>query len=227
MLPYTRRQGSYYSMALERSMTQNSDLGADIGLRSPVVETFIPLVSSSPFYSGFHSGFFPINPLSPVGVDSFRMPSFHFKRMRSSRLSSFTSDASPVEVPHTSKVPRLLGDEMSPKSSGYIPRQQNRQIPRGASRSVTLPRPTRTIADDDIEDDTPLLKLGDQGRARLKAAISERVRADADCKERVDEIGKIRLASMAQLMRMAKICGLWEYALDLANSHDKMRMNRR
>jgi len=46
-------------------------------------------------------------------------------------------------------------------------------------------------------------------------------------KRQVDEIGKIRLASMQQLLQMAKICGLWDYALMLAKEHEIAKNIRR
>jgi len=51
----------------------------------------------------------------------------------------------------------------------------------------------------------PVLKLGDDGRAKLKSALSELVKTNPDIRARVEEIGKIRLASMQQLMQMAKV----------------------
>ena len=73
----------------------------------------------------------------------------------------------------------------------------------------------------------PILKLGDDGRAKLKSALSEQVRMDTRMKRQVDEIGKIRLASMQQLLQMAKICGLWDYALMLAKEHEIAKNIRR
>lgn len=70
------------------------------------------------------------------------------------------------------------------------------------------------------------LKLGDDGRSRLKSALSEKVRQDTYIRHRVEAIGKIRLASMQQLLVMAQEAGLWEYALKLADEHDHLKKIR-
>jgi len=77
------------------------------------------------------------------------------------------------------------------------------------------------------DDYIPLLKLGDEGRAKLKSALSEQVRVDPEVKAKIDDIGKIRLASMQQLLRMAKIAGIWDYAILLAQEHEVNKAIRR
>jgi hypothetical protein len=72
----------------------------------------------------------------------------------------------------------------------------------------------------EMEQTLPTLKLGDEGRAKLKSALSEAVRSDERIRHKVEAIGKIRLASMAQLLRMAKVAGLWEYAIMLSREHE-------
>lgn len=69
----------------------------------------------------------------------------------------------------------------------------------------------------------PVLRLGDEGRAKLKSALSEQVRRDPEMKARVEAIGKIRLASIQQLMMMAKECNLWEFVEMLALEHEVSR----
>jgi hypothetical protein len=73
----------------------------------------------------------------------------------------------------------------------------------------------------------PILKLGDEGRAKLKSALSEQAKADNDIRLRIDAIGKIRLASVHQLMQMARVSGLWEYAQSLAQEHELSKAYKR
>ena len=77
------------------------------------------------------------------------------------------------------------------------------------------------------EEQLPGMKLGDEGRAKLKSALSDAVRRDPDMKARVESIGKIRLASVQQLVRMAKECNLWEYVEVLALEHEMSKDLRR
>ena len=80
---------------------------------------------------------------------------------------------------------------------------------------------------DDEVNNVSMLKVGEEGRARLKSALSDAVRSDAEALYRVQAIGKIRLASMLQLMQMAKVAGLWEYAEVLAKEHSKTKRYRK
>ena len=77
------------------------------------------------------------------------------------------------------------------------------------------------------ETEIPVLRLGDEGRSKLKSALSEQVRISPELKSHVDTIGKIRLASMHQLSQMAQVCGLWEYAQKLAREHQEGKSVRR
>ena len=133
------------------------------------------------------------------------LENFSFKRLRSLESGIIdSSDVSPMHVEtRTVKVPR-----------------------RKEAVKVVSDSPHTRISAADLEA-MPVLKLGDEGRAKLKSALSERAKSDADAKDRIDAIGKIRLASMQQLMQMARVSGLWDYAQALAVEHDMAKAFKR
>ena len=116
---------------------------------------------------------------------------FNFKRLRST--DSFTTDTSPTSIRR-------------------VPLSSPAKI-----RRVTIRRYPPKISEDDTG---PMLRLGDEGRSKLKSALSEEVRNSPEIKADVDAIGKIRLASMQQLLRMAQVAGLFDYATQLAKEHE-------
>lgn len=156
-------------------------------------------------------GYRPTSPKTAVGLGE--LENFSFKRLRSlsSKISEST-DSSPVS--------------RSSKQTRFEPSQIT------VSRR-SMPRPT--VHQDDIksltpiqyDDDMPVLKLGDEGRAKLKSALSEQARTDPLIKDRIETIGKIRLASVQQLMQMARVSGLWDYAQSLAQDHEVSKAYRR
>lgn len=70
-----------------------------------------------------------------------------------------------------------------------------------------------------IEDfsDYGKIKLGDVRRKQLKTAISDACKNSLEMRDKVLEIGKIKEASIADLFRMAEVCGLIDFALQLAD----------
>ena len=178
-------------------------------------------------------------------------PSFHFKRFRS--VDSFSTDVSPssrsvgdVGSPYASgnivtpiaKHPRTMTPLITPPATqDFLNRSTNgstrNEVPRKVVISRDQQRRVAMESDDEFNfnssdvSSVPILKLGDDGRAKLKSALSEQVRVDPRLKIEVDAIGKIRLASMQQLLQMAKICGLWDYALMLAKEHEMAKLIKR
>ena len=70
-----------------------------------------------------------------------------------------------------------------------------------------------------IEDfsDYGKIKLGDIRRKQLKTAISDVCKNSLELRDKVLAIGKIKEASIADLFQMAEVCGLIDYALQLAD----------
>lgn len=101
-----------------------------------------------------------------------------------------------------------------------------RRTVRKAAVKVASDSPNTRISVSEL-DAVPILKLGDEGRAKLKSALSEQARTDPDIKSQIEAIGKIRLASMQQLMQMARVSGLWEYAQSLAAEHEMAKAYKR
>jgi hypothetical protein len=163
-----------------------------------------PIYDSSP-RNEMESSYFGFHPVSPRTAASLvDLDNFSFKRLRSldSGLLLDSADASPVS--------------RSSKASKTEPNQ----IVVSRKR---IPDPTHHDSPDDIR----ILKLGDEGRARLKSALSDIAKNDQAIRSKIEAIGKIRLASMQQLMQMAKVSGLWDYALALAREHESAKAYKR
>lgn len=174
---------------------------------------------ASPFYDPSprneaettYFGYRPASPKTAVGLSD--LENFSFKRLRSlgSQIAE-SADSSPVN--RYSKQTRVEPSQIT------------------VSRRP-MPRPTvhhddkKSFVPVQFDDDTPVLKLGDEGRAKLKSALSEQARTDPDIKARIESIGKIRLASVQQLMQMARISGLWDYAQSLAQEHEVSKAYKR
>lgn len=169
-----------------------------------------PLYDSTPTHD-VQSSYFGFHPVSPRAAASLvDLNNFSFKRLRSLDSGLIEStDASPVS--RSSKASKT-GPNHIVVSRMRMPE---------ATYHSTSPSSTAGL------DRLPMLKLGDDGRAKLKSALSELAKQDTDIRARIDAIGKIRLASIQQLMRMAKVAGLWEYAQSLARDHDVAKTYRR
>jgi hypothetical protein len=173
----------------------------------------------SPFYdpsprNEAEATYFGYKPTSPkTAVDLGELENFSFKRLRSlgSQIAEST-DSSPVS--------------RSSKQTRFEPSQitvSRRPMPRPTVHHDDMKSFTPIQYDDDI----PLLKLGDEGRAKLKSALSEQARTDPHIKDSIEAIGKIRLASVQQLMQMARVSGLWDYAQSLAQDHEVSKAYKR
>jgi hypothetical protein len=162
-----------------------------------------PIYDTSP-HSDMESSYFGFHPISPRTAASLvDLENFSFKRLRSLDSGHLldSPDASPVS--RSSKASKTEANQI------VVTRKR-------------IPAPTQLITDE-----VPILKLGDDGRAKLKSALSELSKSDEEVHARIEAIGKIRLASMQQLMQMAKVSGLWEYALTLAREHEMAKAYRR
>ncbi len=69
-----------------------------------------------------------------------------------------------------------------------------------------------------MPDSMPKLHLGETGRQKLKSMISQALKYDEELRIKVSRIGKVKLASIPQLLAMAKVCGLWDEVLRIAAS---------
>ena len=215
MLPFIKNQRSSHLLPTGSFHIQNQPGFGDISPSS--MSQVSPFADVSP-RNGLETSYFGYRLPSPTNIHGAGQPghaNFHFKRLRSDDSVSGSLDASPMATQtHVKKLPR--SDDST-------------------SKLKTEPARFATVVHDDVsssissEDlrNLPLLRFGEEGRAKLKSALSDAVRRDADVRARVDEIGKIRLASMQQLMRMAKVAGLWSYAEALVMEHDSLKQYRR
>jgi hypothetical protein len=69
----------------------------------------------------------------------------------------------------------------------------------------------------------PRVQLGEHGRQRLKSLLSSAVKYDAAKRDLVYAIGKVKLASIPQLLQMARVCGLWDEVMKVANTSSHSR----
>lgn len=67
------------------------------------------------------------------------------------------------------------------------------------------------------------VQLGEHGRQRLKSLLSSAVKYDAAKRDLVYAIGKVKLASIPQLLQMARVCGLWDEVMNIANTSFQSR----
>ena len=217
LLPGTRRQGSAQSQL-------NSSFSARVGFpgtATPLDEAYpSPFTDMSPHhegdtpYFGFSLGM-PgpsIHDGSPVDGDR----NLHFKRPRSIDSASSSTDVSPVSE-SSGRLVKVARPVVAFVDAPVV------RVGKGTSRKNAHLERLEELADDP---NPPILKLGDDGRSRLKSALSDLVRMDPEIQRRVEAIGKIRLASMQQLMRMAKVSGLWGFALDIAAEVEATRIRR-
>ena len=250
MLPLTKRQGSNLLQSGNSFYALNQVGGEVVSpLDAPMGSLYGDASPGSMTNSGRYD-FRVKTPYNGTYQQNSAAPSFHFKRFRS--VDSFSTDVSPSSrsvdevgspysagnfVTPTAKHPRTMTPLITPPATqDFLKRGTNGSYPTEIPRKVVVSRDHQRR--DESEDDefniesstfssTPLLKLGDDGRAKLKSALSEQVRVDPQLKMKVDAIGKIRLASMQQLLQMAKICGLWDYALMLAREHEMAKLIKR
>ena len=73
---------------------------------------------------------------------------------------------------------------------------------------------TRTQPDVDV----PKLHLGENGRSKLKSLISGALKRNIELKILVASVGKVKLASVSQLLQMAFLCGLWDEVIRISES---------
>ena len=204
MLPLIRKQGSVPNFDHRSEVSPNS---AGSGIT--------PFADASP-RAGIETSYFGYRLPSPTSLQHGPNPaSFHFKRGRSDESVDSTVDGSPTPI-HSAKIARSQDSSVRSNIS-----EQTTRI-----AAVVTHDAHDNIDVDDLER-LPVLRFGEEGRAKLKSALSDLVRRDPEIKERVEAIGKIRLASMHQLMRMAKVAGLWSYAEALVKEHDSLRQYKR
>ena len=86
-------------------------------------------------------------------------------------------------------------------------------------RTVKKLRIQRAV--DNFEDlDVARLHLGEGGRQKLKSLLSATTKANLELRERVTKIAKVKFASIPQLFHMAKVCGLWTEAVNIARTYN-------
>jgi hypothetical protein len=71
------------------------------------------------------------------------------------------------------------------------------------------------------------VKLGDVRRKQLKSAISARLRDSVELRYKCREINRVKEASIAELFQMAEMCGLTEFAWELAENRIHEKEERR
>lgn len=176
---------------------------SDASMASPFYESS-PTNDVEPSYFGYQ----PVSPKNQASLVD--LENFSFKRLRSLDSGTLESaDVSPVS--RVSKASRTSPTHIS------VTRRP-------------MPQPTVQIEmpyADNEGFEIPPLRLGDDGRSRLKSALSEQVKHDADIRAQIEAIGKIRLASIQQLMQMARVSGLWDYAQYLALENETTKKYRR
>ena len=74
-----------------------------------------------------------------------------------------------------------------------------------------------------VDIDVPRLHLGEAGRSKLKSLISLATKDNSTLRDRVAVIGKVKLASIPQLLQMAHLCGLWDEAIAISQSFASKR----
>jgi len=247
LLPLTKRQGSNLLQSGSSLYTLNQVVGDVTSPLDAPMDASYGGVSPS---SVSNSDRYDFRVKTPNNGQNSIGSSFHFKRFRS--IDSFSTDVSPSSrsiddagspystnpiLTPVAKHPRTMTPLITPPATQDFLSRTSREVPRTSHevpRKVFVSRVYREDSDDDDDfnlrtriPEVPVLKLGDDGRAKLKSALSEQVREDSRMKAQVDEIGKIRLASMQQLLQMAKICGLWDYALMLAKEHETSKLVKR
>ena len=67
------------------------------------------------------------------------------------------------------------------------------------------------------------IKLGEQRRALIKSAISEKIQDDETIRDRCWAIAKIKWATVSELMQMCEVCGILPWAMNLVNSRKTER----
>lgn len=69
----------------------------------------------------------------------------------------------------------------------------------------------------------PKLHLGESGRAKLKSIISEVLKENPALRIHVAAVGKVKLATVPQLLQMAHICGMWNEAVIISEKSCRHR----
>lgn len=211
MLPVTKRQGSDVFQIGSSMYAMNHDVQSESN--SPI---------SSAGVASALPGLYPYDSSVSLG---FHQGKVH---KRSGRADRFLSGDLGMEtsLTHTSTgdpspISRIADDEdleMDIESPIVHTLEQERE------HHHALPPAKRTAT---VYQDIPTIRLGDEGRSKLKSALSEKVRQDQYIRHRVEAIGKIRLASMQMLLVMAKEAGLYDYAIRLAEEHELAKAERR
>lgn len=96
------------------------------------------------------------------------------------------------------------------------PAKRIRVVRDKATVLMRLDKPTPT--DSSPQTWTQRVHLGEVGRQRLKSLLSATVKYDTTVRERIAKIGKVKLASIPQLLQMAEVCGLWDEVVKISQS---------
>ena len=139
--------------------------------------------------------------------DSFSLgisptPNFLPILRRESAVSDFWDDEHAMEEDIT-PGPRVGSPKRQMNSPPSSPKKKGRQVKQSAD-----------------DDEYSSIKLGDQRRKMIKSAISEKYHNDPAIRERIKQIGFIKSATVSELMKMAEVCGLLDWALQLARSRE-------
>jgi hypothetical protein len=227
-------EGTYYTpmyggLMLPVIKRQGSDV-FQIGSSMYATHRDIESESSSPLSAEGHPAMPGLSPYDTRGSLGFHMrpPKDH----RSSRmgLHYLTSDGMDMSDPltHVSTHDNSPGsfmdvDDIHDSDDTESSSGKSHDLG-GVPESKKLPQKKSTAIS---YGELPVVKLGDDGRSKLKSALSERVREDMQVRRRVESIGKIRLASMQQLLAMAKEAGLWEFVVRLSEEHEQAKILRK
>jgi hypothetical protein len=98
------------------------------------------------------------------------------------------------------------------------------EVSTASERVMSAPPPAKKVrlvsapASMSLSSDEPRLHLGECGRSKLKSMISNATKSNPELRERVAEIGKVKLASIPQLLMMARVCGFWDEVVQISES---------
>ncbi|EER14136.1 hypothetical protein Pmar_PMAR018716, partial [Perkinsus marinus ATCC 50983] len=77
------------------------------------------------------------------------------------------------------------------------------------------------IADEPTE--PPKIRLGEAGRSRLKAILSQSLRNNPGLRAVCNSIARLKSATVQQLLRMAEVCGCMDQAMAIARDFHRTR----
>lgn len=120
---------------------------------------------------------------------------------------SDSEDSFPVITP----IGRIASTQSTADSSG----ESERGAP--SPKKVKINRKRVNIPEPNL----PKLHLGEVGRKKLKSLISSAIKEDECLRDKVRAIGKVKLASIPQLLQMAQVCGLWDEAVLISDNFVK------